>query len=124
MTILTIWIQSSYKDENNNNIGAGSRGYETAVEAAKEGINVTLITYGPLGGTCLNEYSIPKKVFCHDSEEGKEYVEALNHNEDNTILGFDIIGEHASDLIHKMSILMNAGVIVNDAKDMIIHSVN
>ena len=43
-------------------IGAGPGGYETAVEAVKEGLEVTLITEGPLGGTCLNEGCIPTKV--------------------------------------------------------------
>ena len=46
-------------------IGAGPGGYETAVEAAKRGIEVTLVTDGPLGGTCLNEGCIPTKTFCH-----------------------------------------------------------
>ena len=46
-------------------IGAGPGGYETAVEAAKRGLEVTLITDGPLGGTCLNEGCIPTKTFCH-----------------------------------------------------------
>lgn len=46
-------------------IGAGPGGYETAVEAAKRGIEVTLISDGPIGGTCLNEGCIPTKTFCH-----------------------------------------------------------
>ena len=46
-------------------IGAGPGGYETAVEAAKRGLEVTLVTDGPLGGTCLNEGCIPTKTFCH-----------------------------------------------------------
>lgn len=49
-------------------IGAGPGGYETAVEAAKLGLEVTLITEGPLGGTCLNEGCIPTKTFCHYAE--------------------------------------------------------
>ena len=49
-------------------IGAGPGGYETAVEAAKRGMEVTLITEGPLGGTCLNEGCIPTKTFCHYAE--------------------------------------------------------
>jgi len=49
-------------------IGGGPGGYETAVEAAKRGIEVTLITEGPLGGTCLNEGCIPTKTFCHYAE--------------------------------------------------------
>ena len=49
-------------------IGGGSGGYETAVEAAKRGLEVTLISEGPLGGTCLNEGCIPTKTFCHYAE--------------------------------------------------------
>ena len=49
-------------------IGAGPGGYETAVEAVKRGMEVTLITEGPLGGTCLNEGCIPTKTFCHYAE--------------------------------------------------------
>ena len=49
-------------------IGAGPGGYETAVEAAKRGLEVTLISEGPLGGTCLNEGCIPTKTLCHYAE--------------------------------------------------------
>ena len=49
-------------------IGAGPGGYETAVEAVNRGMEVTLITEGPLGGTCLNEGCIPTKTFCHYAE--------------------------------------------------------
>lgn len=50
-------------------IGAGPGGYETAVAARKKGLDVTLITAGPLGGTCLNEGCIPTKCFCHDAHK-------------------------------------------------------
>ena len=46
-------------------IGAGPGGYETAIEAAKRGMEVVLISDGALGGTCLNEGCIPTKTFCH-----------------------------------------------------------
>lgn len=49
-------------------IGAGPGGYETAVEAVMRGMEVTLITEGPLGGTCLNEGCIPTKTLCHYAE--------------------------------------------------------
>ena len=42
-------------------IGGGPGGYETAVAAAKKGLEVTLINDGELGGTCLNEGCIPTK---------------------------------------------------------------
>ena len=46
-------------------IGAGPGGYETAIAAAKQGLKVTVINDGPLGGVCLNEGCIPTKTFCH-----------------------------------------------------------
>lgn len=49
-------------------IGAGPGGYETALLAAKRGIEVILIESGPLGGTCLNEGCIPTKAFCRNAE--------------------------------------------------------
>jgi len=57
-------------------IGAGPGGYETAVEAAKRGLEVTLITEGPLGGTCLNEGCIPTKTFCHYAELVEQNLKA------------------------------------------------
>ena len=50
-------------------IGAGPGGYETAVEAARRGIEVVLISDGPLGGTCLNEGCIPTKTLLHAAEQ-------------------------------------------------------
>jgi len=52
-------------------IGAGPGGYETAVEAAKRGFEVTVINGGHLGGTCLNEGCIPTKTFisCSNLQE-------------------------------------------------------
>ncbi len=52
-------------------IGAGPGGYETAVLAARAGLEVTLVTSGPLGGTCLNEGCIPTKCLCHSAEEAQ-----------------------------------------------------
>ena len=49
-------------------IGAGPGGYETAVAAAAKGIEVTIISDGPVGGTCLNEGCIPTKSLCRNAE--------------------------------------------------------
>ncbi|MCR5561472.1 MAG: dihydrolipoyl dehydrogenase [Bacteroidales bacterium] len=49
-------------------IGGGPGGYETAAEALSRGLEVTLITDGPLGGTCLNEGCIPTKTLCRFAE--------------------------------------------------------
>lgn len=49
-------------------IGAGPGGYETAVAAAREGVETLLVESGELGGTCLNEGCIPTKCFCRNAE--------------------------------------------------------
>ena len=49
-------------------IGAGPGGYETAVLAAKRGVEVVLVESGHVGGTCLNEGCIPTKSFCRNAD--------------------------------------------------------
>ena len=49
-------------------IGAGPGGYETALLAARRGVEVVLVEAGPVGGTCLNEGCIPTKAFCKNAE--------------------------------------------------------
>ena len=49
-------------------IGAGPGGYETAVRAAKAGLQVVVIEREHLGGTCLNAGCIPTKCLCHSAE--------------------------------------------------------
>ena len=60
-------------------IGAGPGGYETALLAAKRGVEVVLIESGPVGGTCLNEGCIPTKAFCKNAEvlDGLREAEAF-----------------------------------------------
>ena len=60
-------------------IGAGPGGYETALLAAKRGVEVILIEAGPVGGTCLNEGCIPTKAFCKNAEvlDGLREAEAF-----------------------------------------------
>ena len=50
-------------------IGAGPGGYETAVRAAKAGLQVVVIEKEHLGGTCLNAGCIPTKCLCHSAED-------------------------------------------------------
>ena len=60
-------------------IGAGPGGYETALLAAKRGVEVVLIEAGHVGGTCLNEGCIPTKAFCKNAEviDGLKDAEAF-----------------------------------------------
>ena len=63
-------------------IGAGPGGYETALSAAKRGVEVTLVSDGPLGGTCLNEGCIPTKALCRAAE-------VLDTCRDASVFGID-----------------------------------
>ena len=54
-------------------IGAGPGGYETAVRAAKAGLQVVIIEKEHLGGTCLNAGCIPTKCLCHSAEVQDEW---------------------------------------------------
>lgn len=57
-------------------IGAGPGGYETAAEAAADGLSVTLIEKGALGGTCLNRGCIPTKCLLASAEKIRSAREA------------------------------------------------
>lgn len=59
-------------------IGAGPGGYETAVLAARRGIDVTLVEASRPGGTCLNVGCIPTKALCRSAE----LLESLRHAEE------------------------------------------
>lgn len=64
-------------------IGAGPGGYETAIKAAKNGLKVTIINDGPLGGVCLNEGCIPTKTFCHYA--GKEEFASVAERKEQVV---------------------------------------
>lgn len=63
-------------------IGAGPGGYETAASAAEKGFDVTLVTDGPLGGTCLNEGCIPTKCLCRNAEVLEDLANAGDYGVD------------------------------------------
>ena len=48
-------------------IGAGLGGYRAAEYAAKQGLKVTIIEEGEVGGTCLNVGCIPTKTYVHSA---------------------------------------------------------
>ena len=70
-------------------IGAGPGGYETALLAAKRGVEVILIEAGPVGGTCLNEGCIPTKAFCKNAEVLDGLREAAAFGVTDLSYGFD-----------------------------------
>lgn len=70
-------------------IGAGPGGYETALLAAKRGVEVVLIESGHVGGTCLNEGCIPTKSFCKNAEVLDGLREAGSFGITGLEFGFD-----------------------------------
>ena len=53
-------------------IGGGVGGYTAAIRAAREGLDVTLVESGELGGTCLNVGCIPTKSLLHQAKVFRE----------------------------------------------------
>ena len=70
-------------------IGAGPGGYETALLAAKRGVEVVLFESGHVGGTCLNEGCIPTKSFCRNAEMLDSLKEASAFGITDLSYGFD-----------------------------------
>ncbi len=70
-------------------IGAGPGGYETALEAAKRGHEVTLFNGDRLGGTCLNEGCIPTKCLCRNAEMIASFKEAEKFGVDDFTFTLD-----------------------------------
>ena len=70
-------------------IGAGPGGYETALVAAKRGVEVVLIEAGHVGGTCLNEGCIPTKAFCKNAVVLDSLREAETFGVTGLSYGFD-----------------------------------
>lgn len=70
-------------------IGAGPGGYETAAAAAKKGIEVTIVSDGPVGGVCLNEGCIPTKALCRNAEVMELLKEAWVYGLNNLSYSFD-----------------------------------
>ena len=70
-------------------IGAGPGGYETALLAARRGVEVVLVEAGHVGGTCLNEGCIPTKAFCKNAEVLDSLREAEVFGVTDLTYGFD-----------------------------------
>ena len=70
-------------------IGAGPGGYETALLAAKRGVEVVLVEAGQVGGTCLNEGCIPTKAFCKNAKVIDGLREAEEFGVTGLSYGFD-----------------------------------
>ena len=54
-------------------IGAGPGGFDTAIFAKEQGLDVVLIEKHKVGGTCLNYGCIPTKALYHNAKTIKNY---------------------------------------------------
>ena len=57
-------------------IGAGPGGYETALLAARRGMETVIIEAGAVGGSCLNAGCIPTTALCRSAEIADELAKA------------------------------------------------
>ena len=57
-------------------IGAGSGGIRAARKAAEEGLRVGIAEAGPLGGTCVNQGCVPKKLYVYSSHYREDFKDA------------------------------------------------
>lgn len=63
-------------------VGAGPAGLDTATEAARMGLNVTLIERGEFGGTCLNRGCIPTKTLAASAAVALSAASAASYGVD------------------------------------------
>lgn len=70
-------------------IGAGPGGYEVALEAKKQGLDVALINGGKLGGTCLNYGCIPTKTYHKNASLMKDLKDAEFYGLKDLAYSFD-----------------------------------
>ena len=71
-------------------IGAGPGGYETALHAAKQGLQVAIVEKENLGGTCLNVGCIPTKCLCRNAEVVEDIANAARYGINISASTFDI----------------------------------
>lgn len=115
-------------------IGAGPGGYETALAAAKRGVEVVLVEAGPVGGTCLNEGCIPTKSFCKNAQLLEQLREAEAFGVSELAFNFDfkavtarknavveqLRGGVESLLSHKLITLVRGKASFKDARTVVV----
>ncbi|MGH8561822.1 MAG: FAD-dependent oxidoreductase, partial [Nevskiales bacterium] len=64
-------------------LGGGSGGIAAARRAAQHGARVVLVEPGRLGGTCVNQGCVPKKIMWHAAQLAHAFEDAAGY-------GFDL----------------------------------
>ena len=74
-------------------IGAGPGGFDAAIFAKEQGLDVTLIEKHKVGGTCLNYGCIPTKALYHNAKKIKQMksLDIFGINVDSFDVDYDVI---------------------------------
>jgi glutathione reductase (NADPH) len=70
-------------------IGGGSGGLACAQRAARHGARVLVAEHGPLGGTCVNQGCVPKKIMYHAATLAQSVEDAADYGFSVTLNGHD-----------------------------------
>lgn len=104
-------------------IGAGPGGYETAVDAALQGLSVTIIEKDKLGGTCLNRGCIPTKALCRSAEVASTVRESAEFGigRGEVTIDFPVVMERKNKVVNELrdgvaTLLKNVNVVNGVAK--------
>lgn len=104
-------------------IGAGPGGYETAVDAALQGLSVTIIEKDKLGGTCLNRGCIPTKALCRSAEVASTVRGSVEFGigAGEVTIDFPVVMERKNKVVNELregvaSLLKNVNVVNGIAK--------
>lgn len=82
-------------------IGAGPGGYDTAIAAKQQGLDVVLIEADTVGGTCLNWGCIPTKALYHNATQLTDILHAdvFGISVSDVTLDFDVVTKRKRDIV-------------------------
>lgn len=82
-------------------IGAGPGGFDTAIFAKEQGLDVVLIEKHKVGGTCLNYGCIPTKALYHNAKKIKDMksLDVFGINVDNFTVDYDVIKTRKEEIV-------------------------
>ena len=82
-------------------LGAGPGGFDTAIYAKEQGLDVVLIEKHKVGGTCLNYGCIPTKALYHNAKKLKEMksLDVFGINVDSFSVDYDVIKSRKEEIV-------------------------
>ena len=82
-------------------IGAGPGGFDTAIYAKEQGLDVVLIEKHKVGGTCLNYGCIPTKALYHNAKKLKDMksLDVFGITVDDFKVDYNIVKERKETIV-------------------------